>query len=104
MKKRILSFVSVLIILASIIVPAFAEGKEKLAEQSGVLSFEGEIDTSNYKYKEDYDVGDIVTVKNQYGITTNARITEVIETWDNTGSCRASCSHKIISGSRSCRP
>lgn len=62
-----------------------SEGKEKLAEHTATRSFEGEVDSNAYKYKEDYDVGDIVTVKNQYGITSNARITEVIETWDNEG-------------------
>lgn len=61
------------------------EGKEKLAEHTSTRSFEGEVDSESYKYKTDYDIGDIVTVKNQYGITTNARITEVIETWDDEG-------------------
>ena len=61
------------------------EGKEKLAEHSVTTSFEGEVDSNSYKYKTDYDLGDIVTVKNEYGITVNARITEVIETWDNEG-------------------
>lgn len=62
-----------------------AEGKEKLAEQAVTKSFEGEVDTNNYKYKSDYDLGDIVTVRNQYGIAANARITEIIETWDDNG-------------------
>lgn len=62
-----------------------SEGKEKLSEHTATRSFEGEVDSNAYVYKEDYDVGDIVTVKNQYGITSNARITEVIETWDNEG-------------------
>lgn len=61
------------------------EGKEKLAEQAVTKTFEGEVDPNAYKYKTDYDLGDIVTVKNKYGISANARITEVIETWDNTG-------------------
>lgn len=30
-------------------------------------------------------LGDIVTVQNEYGITMNARITEVIETFDENG-------------------
>lgn len=62
-----------------------SEGKEKLAEHTTTRSFEGEVDSTSYIYKEDYNLGDIVTIKNQYGITTNARITEVIETWDNEG-------------------
>lgn len=62
-----------------------AEGKEKLSEQAVTTSFEGEVDTNSYKYKTDYNLGDLVTVKNEYGITSNARITEVIETWDDEG-------------------
>lgn len=62
-----------------------AEGKDKLAEHGVTTSFEGEVDVNSYKYKTDYDLGDIVTIKNEYGITVNARITEIIETWDNEG-------------------
>ena len=38
-----------------------------------------------YKYKQDYDVGDIVTIKNEYGIIADVRITEVTESEDSTG-------------------
>lgn len=62
-----------------------AEGKEKLSEQAVVSSFEGEVDLNQYKYKVDYNLGDIVTVRNEFGIQANARITEVIETWDDEG-------------------
>lgn len=40
MKKRIISFISVLIILASVIVPAFAEGKNYIIDNYGILSAE----------------------------------------------------------------
>ncbi len=62
-----------------------ADGKEQLAEAAVTATFEGEIDPNVYKYKEDYDLGDIVTVKNEYGIETNARIVEVAETWNEEG-------------------
>lgn len=61
------------------------EGKEKLSEHIVTTSFEGEVNSDSYQYKTDYDLGDIVTVKNEYGITVNARITEIVETWDNEG-------------------
>lgn len=61
------------------------EGKSKLAEMAATTTFEGEIDTTRYKYKIDYDLGDVVTVKNKYGVIINARIVEIIETWDNEG-------------------
>ena len=38
-----------------------------------------------YKYKEDYDIGDIVTIENEYGISAAARIMEVLEAWDSNG-------------------
>lgn len=61
------------------------EGKSKLAEKTATSKFEAEIDSTNYNYKTDYELGDIVTVENKYGVVMNARIVEIIETWDNTG-------------------
>lgn len=62
------------------------EGKTALAETTNVASFEGEVDAQNsYRYKTDYDLGDIVTVRNKYGISADARIVEVVETWDESG-------------------
>ena len=39
----------------------------------------------NYKYKKDYNLGDIVKIINEYGLSAKARITEVIESWDESG-------------------
>lgn len=61
------------------------EGKNKLAENATTTSFEGEVDAQSYTYKVDYDLGDIVTIKNEYGISVNARIVEITETWDQEG-------------------
>lgn len=61
------------------------EGKSKLSEMTATVTFEGEVDPSSFKYKIDYDLGDIVTVQNKYGVTISARIVEIIETWDNEG-------------------
>lgn len=63
-----------------------ARGLEKLAEYDVVTAFEGEVEPNySYKYKEDYDLGDIVQVVNDYGIEAGARITEVIESHDENG-------------------
>lgn len=62
-----------------------ANGKEELAKNATVTTFEGDIDPQSYKYKKDYNLGDIVTIENEYGIKVNARIVEIAETWDNTG-------------------
>lgn len=58
------------------------EGQQKLIETLITTSFENEVDSLFYKYKTDYNVGDIVTIQNDFGISTNVRVTEVIETWD----------------------
>lgn len=58
-------------------------GKSKLAEHKVKQTFEGEVDTINtYEYKEDYNIGDIVKVKNEYGIEADARIIEIMECID----------------------
>lgn len=63
-----------------------AQGEEKIAETEVNAEFNGEIDWLNtYKYKEDYNLGDIVTIDNGYGIVIQARITEIVETWDSEG-------------------
>lgn len=63
-----------------------ARAIEALAEYGTVESFEGEVEPNySYKYGTDYNLGDIVQVKNDYGVEASARITEVIETFDNNG-------------------
>lgn len=62
-----------------------SKGTNELAKQATTTSFEGQIITDSYKYKVDYDLGDIVTLKNEYGISVNARIVEIVETWDSDG-------------------
>lgn len=63
-----------------------ARGIEALAEYGTVESFEGAVESDySYKYGTDYHLGDIVQVVNEYGISSNARITEVIETFDENG-------------------
>lgn len=61
-------------------------GREKLAEHDVSSAFDAEIEASmTFAYKTDYHLGDIVTVTNEYGITANPRIVEVIESWDESG-------------------
>lgn len=61
-------------------------GKIKLNEKNSVKSFEGEFETSvQYQYGVDYAVGDIVKVKNDYGISSNCRISEIVFSKDENG-------------------
>lgn len=61
-------------------------GYEKLAEKNITKSFAAEIDPNGiFKYKQDYNLGDIVTVANGYGAEIKPRITEITEAWDENG-------------------
>lgn len=61
-------------------------GYEKMSEYTTITSFTGEVIVGmNYTYKEDYDLGDIVSIVNEYGISIKARICEIIENKDENG-------------------
>lgn len=61
-------------------------GSTNLSEATIVESMEGTIEpTQMYTYKEDYFLGDIVTVVNKHGIAVNTQVLEVVETWDEDG-------------------
>jgi pyruvate/oxaloacetate carboxyltransferase len=61
---------------------------EKLSEATATEAFEGDVE-STYEYKTDWNIGDIVQIENEFGITATSRIIEVIESEDASG-------HKII--------
>lgn len=55
------------------------KGKETLAENASILSFEGEAETSTmFKYGEDFTIGDIVQVEDHYGHESRARVIELV--------------------------
>jgi hypothetical protein len=62
-------------------------GSEQLAVNGVVESLEAQTQPFvNYTYKDDYDLGDIVTVrKKTWSIETDKRITEVQEIYENGG-------------------
>lgn len=54
-------------------------GKEKLAENPDVTSFEGQVETSiMFQYGKDFFNGDAVQIANEYGHETKARILELV--------------------------
>lgn len=62
------------------------KGYEEIAKHGLSTSFEGQVEPNvTFIYKEDYDLGDIVLAQNEYGISAKARITEVIEVYDENG-------------------
>lgn len=61
-------------------------GKEKLAENTSITSFEGETETTiMFRYGEDFFNGDIVQIANEYGHETKARILEIVNSADKDG-------------------
>ena len=61
-------------------------GNEKLAEVTAYATFEGEADTSGvFKYGTDFFLGDIVQIRNEYGIESRSRVSEIIFSQDASG-------------------
>lgn len=62
-------------------------GEQKLLDEfAETHGFEGEVEpNTTYKYKRDYDLGNIVTVANGYGVEATPRIIEIIECWNEDG-------------------
>lgn len=62
-------------------------GREKLAENTDVTSFEGQVETTvMFRYGEDFFNGDVVQIANEYGHETKARIVEIVMSEDEEGS------------------
>ena len=63
-----------------------ARGKERLIEHLPIESFEGDLVENNYRYKIDFDLGNVVTVRNKkWGVEFTQRITKIIENTDIYG-------------------
>lgn len=62
-------------------------GEIKLSEYTDIQTFDSKINlNSNLTYKEDFDLGDIVTcVSRKWGVTIDTRITEIEEVYDSNG-------------------
>lgn len=61
-------------------------GREKLAENVEITSFEGEADVnSTFRYLEDFFVGDIVQIIDDYGHDTKVRIAEIVMSENEEG-------------------
>ena len=61
-------------------------GYEKLSEYTEHISFEGQVETTIiFKYGEDFFIGDIVQITNEYGHETSVRISEIIITNNEQG-------------------
>ena len=62
------------------------KGNEALSQLNFTEGFSGEVLSDvAFKYGEDFDLGDLVTVINEYGISKNVRVLSAIESEDATG-------------------
>lgn len=62
------------------------QANEEIELSKITQTFSGEIlDFNAYTYGVDYNLGDKVSIKNEYGITGNATVTEITEVEDETG-------------------
>ncbi len=53
-------------------------GRADLAENAAVVIFDGETDTTMFSYGQDFFMGDIVQLENEYGAEARTRVVEVI--------------------------
>lgn len=61
-------------------------GLELILENSQITAFEGDVDNiENFKYGEDFFVGDIVQVEDEYGHNSSVRILEVVTSVNSNG-------------------
>lgn len=62
----------------------FERGRQKLAEMQQELFVKCEaLNAGNMTYRVDFDLGDLVTIRNrEWGITLDARITDIVETYE----------------------
>lgn len=67
-------------------------GRTKLAEYQELQTFESKINAQgNLRYRQDFDLGDIVTcTSKKWGVTTDTRITEIEEVYER-GSMEVHC-------------
>lgn len=61
-------------------------GNEYLAQNSITKSFEGQVETTHmFRYKEDFFMGDIIQIANEYQIESKSRVTEVVMSQNVSG-------------------
>lgn len=61
-------------------------GNERLADHQYTKTFTGEIETSKtFVYNEDFFIGDVVQIVNEYGMESKVRVSEIVRVQDTTG-------------------
>lgn len=75
-------------------------GKEELSKTYITEAFEGEIEGKRqYKYGEDFFIGDVVQILDEYGREASSRITEVVRSHDLSGEIMTPTFTTLVGGS-----
>ena len=62
------------------------KGQETLSDAKVTESFDGEVDTTlQYTYPDDFGLGDIVQIVNEYGLDATTRVSEIVISHDESG-------------------
>lgn len=61
------------------------KGLQELAKAIFIQAFDGEVDTTMYKYNEDFYMGDILQIQDRYGHSAKTRVIEMIYSQDENG-------------------
>lgn len=63
-----------------------AQGQISLSDYFTTQTFEGETDyEGQFMYGRDYNIGDVLQIENEYGLSTAVRVMEVVNTIDESG-------------------
>lgn len=60
-------------------------GRTDLNAAAMVESMDGSVVSTQYVYKTDFGLGDLVTVINKYGVQADTQLLEIVEVWDENG-------------------
>lgn len=73
--------------LVAVVAAMHQRGQEAIMSQKDLVLSKAEVsrEVFKYKYRTDYDVGDLITVKGNYNEATSMRVTEYVEIEDETG-------------------
>ena len=62
------------------------QGIMQISNKKTIHGFEAVVDpNATFKFRQDYNLGDVVTIENELGIIANARLIEMVESEDSNG-------------------
>lgn len=62
------------------------KGDEELAKFKFLTAFDGEVDSTMYNYGDEFGMGDILQIADNYGHSTKSRVIEIVRSQNESGS------------------